>query len=76
MSFDTFAPHPLARGSGGAYGMKAGDIVQHKNGRKCRLDEALPDGDAFVTWEDGTYGETKWHHLHSLKDLSKELHND
>lgn len=64
MAFTDFTPHPLSIGhNSGAYGMKAGDIVVTSDGQKCRLDEALPDGDAFVTWEDGSYGEVKWHRL-------------
>ena len=35
-------------------------IIDHREGI---LSEALPDGDAFVTWRDGTYGTVKWRHL-------------
>lgn len=27
------------------------------------LDECLQDGDAYVTWDDGTFGTVKWNHL-------------
>ena len=44
--------------------VKAGNtIIYSIDGRKGVLDEALQDGDAFVTWDDGRYGTVKWHHL-------------
>jgi hypothetical protein len=44
--------------------MRAGDRVRYMlDGRIGRADEFLSDGDAFVTWEDGTYGTVKWNHL-------------
>lgn len=68
--FENFPPHPLTFNTDtGANGMKAGEIVQHRDGRKCRLDEALHDGDAFVTWEDGTWGETKWYQLEPMERI-------
>ncbi len=43
----------------------AGDRVEYRfeNHRRGVLDEALHDGDAFVTWDDGTFATVKWHHL-------------
>lgn len=42
-----------------------GDLVEYKyeNHRRGVLDEALQDGDAFVTWDDGSFGTVKWIHL-------------
>lgn len=65
-SFYDIPPHPLSfEGSSpsGFFGHTSGDILTHSSGKKCRLDEALPDGEAFVTFEDGTYGEVKWNSL-------------
>lgn len=53
--------HPLAFiKESGALGMKAGDRFVHADGRRGVLDEFLPDGDAFVTWDDGSFGIIKW----------------
>ncbi len=43
----------------------AGDRVEYRfeNHRRGVLDEALHDGDAFVTWDDGSHATVKWHHL-------------
>jgi hypothetical protein len=62
--------HPLAikNSSGGNSGawneVRAGDhVIYLIDGRKGTLDECLHDGDAFVTWDDGTFGVVKWHNL-------------
>ena len=59
-------PHPFAiapHGTGGN-GVNSGErFVYLIDGRRGRLDEALQDGDAYVTWDDGTYGEIKWNHI-------------
>jgi len=58
--------HPLAIAdhSNGALGMKAGDRVLYTiDGRTGVADEFLHDGDALVTWDDGTYGTVHWNHL-------------
>lgn len=58
--------HPLSQSEhrNGACGMKAGDHVQYTiDGRIGIADEFLSDGDAFVTWDDGTFGTVKWNHL-------------
>jgi hypothetical protein len=48
----------------GARGIKAGDrIVYSIDGRHGVTDEFLPDGEAFITFDDGTFGEVKWNHL-------------
>lgn len=44
--------------------VQSGDSVRYLiDGREAILDEALHDGDAFVTWLDGTHGTVKWYHL-------------
>jgi hypothetical protein len=63
--------HPLAfpgNKSGGNSGtdheVTSGDrIIYTISGRRGVLDECLHDGDAFVTWDDGTFGTVKWYHL-------------
>lgn len=58
--------HPFAIGGhrNGANGMKAGDRVRYlPDGRVGVADEFLSDGEAFVTWDDGTFGTVKWAHL-------------
>lgn len=58
-------PHPLSLpgNHSGAIGLKAGDRFIYTDGRRGRLDECLQDGDAFVTWDDGTCDTVKWNHL-------------
>lgn len=43
----------------------AGDRVEYRfeNHRRGVLDEALQDGDALVTWDDGSHTTVKWCHL-------------
>lgn len=63
--------HPLAFkenkscGNSGAWNeVQSGDeIICLIDGRIGKLDECLHDGDAFVTWEDGSFGVVKWYHL-------------
>jgi hypothetical protein len=58
--------HPLALTGhpNGANGMKAGDRILYTiDGRTGIADEFLPDGDAFVTWDDGSYETVHWNHL-------------
>lgn len=63
--------HPLAfthhksGGNSGAWNeVHAGDrIIYLIDGRTGMLDECLHDGEAFVTWDDGTYETVKWHNL-------------
>jgi len=44
--------------------VRAGDKVRYLvNGRTATLDEAMHDGEAFVTWSDGTHGAVKWNNL-------------
>ncbi len=69
--------HPFAfeNNKSGACGMKAGDrIVYVIDGRHGVADEFLQDGDAFVTWDDGTFGTVKWNNLYpepvDYKDIS------
>lgn len=48
----------------------AGDRVEYRfeNHRRGVLDEALHDGDAFVTWDDGSYATVKWVHLAKIPE--------
>lgn len=63
--------HPLAfpeRRSGGNSGawneVRSGDhVIDLISGRTGTLDECLHDGDALVTWDDGTCGIVRWHNL-------------
>lgn len=61
--------HPLAFSGhrSGANGMKNGDRVRYKiDGRTGTADEFLHDGEAFITWDDGTFGAVNWSHLELL----------
>lgn len=50
--------------------MKAGDRVRHDpDGRSGVVDEFLSDGDAYITWDDGTFGIVKWSLLSPLKSF-------
>lgn len=70
--------HPHAfKGSGNGFTDHDGNSVREGNrvlytidGRYAIMDEALHDGDAFVTFEDGTFGTVKWTHL-MLVDMKK-----
>lgn len=63
--------HPLAfsHNSGGFTdrndaSVRAGDKVLYEvDGRTATMDEALQDGDAFVTFDGGKIGTVKWRHL-------------
>lgn len=62
--------HPFAiknqsGGNSGAWNeVHAGDhIIYLIDGKTGTLDECLYDGDAFVSWDDGSFGTVKWHHL-------------
>ena len=44
--------------------VRAGDRVRYLiDGREGTLDEALHDGDAFVTFDDGSFGTVRWWNL-------------
>ena len=48
--------------------VKAGDQVRYTvDGKMATMDEALHDGEAFVTWADGTFGTVKWNHLELVR---------
>ncbi len=48
--------------------VEEGDKVFYTVDRRiATLDEALQDGDAFVTFEDGSYGTVKWRNLVKIK---------
>jgi hypothetical protein len=69
--FDKLPPHGLAFGPArsGAYDMRSGDILLHApDGRLCRADEFLHDGDAFVTFDDGTHGTVRWNSLQPIQN--------
>ncbi len=48
----------------------AGDRVEYRfeNHRRGVLDEALHDGDAFVTWDDGSHATVKWCNLAKIPE--------
>lgn len=61
-------PFALKNKSGGNSGawneVKSGDHIIHLiDGCIGTLDECLHDGDAFVSWDDGTFGTVKWRNL-------------
>lgn len=58
--------HPFAfsGNKSGAFNMRAGDrVIYEIDGRHGRADEFLSDGDAFVTFDDGSYETVKWNNL-------------
>lgn len=61
--------HPLARdgNKSGAFDMRAGDRIRSIDGREGVADEFLSDGDALVTWRDGTSETVKWNTLSTLE---------
>ncbi len=62
--------HPLATPNNrtGACGLRAGDrVICSLDNRHGTADEFLHDGEALVSFDDGTYGEIKW------RFLSKEV---
>lgn len=61
-----FPIHPLATpgNRSGAFGLNARDrFVHDPDGRRGRADEFLSDGDAFVTWDDGTWDCVRWNQM-------------
>jgi hypothetical protein len=59
-------PHPLALPNirSGAFDLRSGDrFVYDIDGRHGRADEFLHDGEAFVTFDDGTHATIKWNHM-------------
>lgn len=62
-------PYAFEDNKSGALGMKAGDRVRYTiDGRTGVADEFLHDGDAFVTWDDGTFGTVHWNHLEKITE--------
>jgi len=57
--------HPFAYpdNRSGALGMKVGDRVVYADGREGVADEFLGDGEAFVSFDDGSFGTVNWIHL-------------
>lgn len=57
--------HPLALPGNetGAKGMRAGARVTHIDGRSGVADEFLPDGGAYVTFDDGFWEIVNWANL-------------
>ena len=58
--------HPLAShvaAQSGAFELKAGDHIITPDGRRGVADEFLQDGDALVSWDDGTFGVVRWNHI-------------
>lgn len=57
-------PYALENNRSGANGMNAGGhVIYTIDGRRGIADEFLPDGDTFISFDDGTFGTVKWHHL-------------
>lgn len=55
----------------GANGMSAGDRVRYDlDGRIGVCDEFTHDGDAYMTWDDGTFSIVKWNNLSAIKEPS------
>ena len=58
--------HPLAipNNRSDAFCLRAGDrFVYDIDGRHGTADQFLHDGDAFVTFDDGTWEIIKWNHM-------------
>jgi len=71
-------PHPFSvKGQSGcdcgAVGKLAeGDrFIYAINLRTGVADEFLHDGDAFVTWDDGTYGTIKWNWMYPETEIGR-----
>lgn len=64
--------HPLAIGGRTSVaGITSGDRVRSRyTGLTGVVDEFLSDGDAFVSWDDGTFGTVKWRELIAWDDGS------
>ena len=63
--------HPLAfeNNKSSACGINAGDrVVYAITMQRGVADEFLHDGDAFVTWDDGSHGTVKWNYLYPDTD--------
>jgi hypothetical protein len=68
--------HPLAftgRRNGGTnkhgVSISAGDRIRNPFNGKCGIaDEFLQDGDAYITYDDGTHDCVKWHNLEPAND--------
>lgn len=62
-------PHPMSFGpnggiSRGTNSLRAGErFIYTIDGRHGRADEILQDGDAYVTWDDGTWDCIKWNYM-------------
>ena len=57
-------PHAFPNSRSGAFDMMSGDrVVYEIDGRHGVADEFLCDGDAYVTFDDGTCDTVKWNHL-------------
>jgi hypothetical protein len=57
-------PSAMIGNKSGAFDLSAGDrFIYSIDGRHGRADEFLQDGDAFVTFDDGTYDTIKWNHM-------------
>jgi hypothetical protein len=63
------AKHPYAigpnaePGGSGAFDMQSGCRVIHLDGRRGVADEFLSDGDALVSWDDGTFDTVRWNSI-------------
>jgi hypothetical protein len=57
-------PRPSGGNSGAWNEVHAGEhVINLIDGQTGMLDECLHDGDALVTWDDGSFGTVKWFNL-------------
>jgi hypothetical protein len=57
-------PYAFPGNRSGAFNMRAGDrVIYQIDGRHGVADEFLSDGDAYVSFDDGSYDTVKWNHL-------------
>ena len=57
-------PGAMMPGKSGAFNLNSGDRFVHDLDGRCGwADEFTSDGDAYVCWDDGTYGIIKWNHM-------------
>lgn len=70
-----FPPHPMAmvpnQNSGNGIGYQ--DRFIASDGRHGRMDEALHDGEAFVTMDDGSHEIMNWHQLRKIDDSNQTI---
>lgn len=71
------AKHPLAIETGAGFtdangrSVKGGDRIEFRDGRRGTMDEAMQDGEAFVTWDDGTHETINWKHCCKISETGQ-----